>query len=95
MNCLLTIFVHNYYAQLIYYTDFSKCCESLTDWTIPLSIDTFSAGEDTIGKTLSKLYPKYFLREKTKDNVGERNDRGSAIRMISGNSNKSYITKRL
>ena len=29
--CLLTIFVHKYYAQPIYYTDVSKCCESLTD----------------------------------------------------------------
>ena len=37
MNCLLTIFVHNYYAQPIYYTDISKCYESLTDWSIPLS----------------------------------------------------------
>ena len=36
INCLLTIFVHNYYAQPIYYTDVSKCCESLTDWSIPL-----------------------------------------------------------
>ena len=29
-------FVHNYYAQPIYYTDVSKWCESLTDWSIPL-----------------------------------------------------------
>ena len=36
INCLLTIFVHKYYAQSIYYTDVSKCCESLTDWSIPL-----------------------------------------------------------
>ena len=25
INCLLTICVHNYYAQTIYYTDVSKC----------------------------------------------------------------------
>ena len=29
--------MHNYYAQLIYYTDVNKCCESLTDWSIPLT----------------------------------------------------------
>ena len=28
--------MHNCYAQTIYYTDVSKCCESLTDWGIPL-----------------------------------------------------------
>ena len=28
------IFVHNYYAQPIYYTYVSKCCEPLTDWSI-------------------------------------------------------------
>ena len=27
--------MHNYYAQPIYYTYVSKCCESLTDWSIP------------------------------------------------------------
>ena len=32
INCLLTIFVHNYYSQPMYYTDVSKCCECLTDW---------------------------------------------------------------
>ena len=32
------IFLHNYYAQPIYYTDISKCCESLTDWRIPLRV---------------------------------------------------------
>ena len=35
-NCLLAIFVHNYYAQPIHYTDASKRCESLTDWSNPL-----------------------------------------------------------
>ena len=30
------MYVHNYYAQPIYYTDVSKCCESLTNWGIPL-----------------------------------------------------------
>ena len=39
INCLLTIFVHNYYVQPIYYTDVSKCFESLTDWSIPLKRD--------------------------------------------------------
>ena len=34
INCLLTIFVHNYYARPIYYTNVSKCCQSLTDWSI-------------------------------------------------------------
>ena len=29
--------MHNYYAQPIYYTDVSKLCESLTDWSIPLT----------------------------------------------------------
>ena len=38
INCLLTIFVHNYYAQPIYYIDASKWSESLTDWSIPLSV---------------------------------------------------------
>ena len=28
--------MHNYYAQPVYYTDVSKLCESLTDWSIPL-----------------------------------------------------------
>ena len=37
ISCLLRIFVHNYYVQPIYYTYVSKCCESLTDWSIPLS----------------------------------------------------------
>ena len=31
------IFVHDYYAQPIYYTDVSKWCESITDWSIPLT----------------------------------------------------------
>ena len=39
INCILTIFVHNYYAQPIYYTDVSKCCESLINWGIPLNVD--------------------------------------------------------
>ena len=30
------IFMHNYYAQPLYYTHVSKLCESLTDWSIPL-----------------------------------------------------------
>ena len=30
------IFVHNYYAQPIYYTYVNKCCEYLTDWVILL-----------------------------------------------------------
>ena len=38
INCLLTIFVHNYYAQPIYNTTVSKCCESLTDWSIRLTL---------------------------------------------------------
>ena len=29
--------MHDYYAQPIYYTDVSKWCESLVDWSIPLS----------------------------------------------------------
>ena len=29
--------MHNYYAQPIYYTYVIKCCESLTDWSIPLT----------------------------------------------------------
>ena len=29
--------MHNYYVQPRYYTDVSKCCESLTDWSIPLT----------------------------------------------------------
>ena len=37
INCLLTIFVHNYYAKPIYYTAVSKWCESLADWSIPLN----------------------------------------------------------
>ena len=37
INCLLTIFVHNYYAQPLYYTRVSKWCESLTDWSNPLT----------------------------------------------------------
>ena len=37
INCLLTIFVHNYSAQPICCTYVSKYCESLTDWSIPLS----------------------------------------------------------
>ena len=36
INCLLTICEHNYYTQPIYYTNVSKCFESLTDWSIPL-----------------------------------------------------------
>ena len=40
INCLLTICLHNYYTQPIY-TDVSKCCESLTDWSIPLSYVQF------------------------------------------------------
>ena len=28
--------MHKYYAQPIYYAGVSKCCESLTDWSIPL-----------------------------------------------------------
>jgi len=36
INCLLTVSVHNYYAQPIYYTYVTKCHESLTDWSIPL-----------------------------------------------------------
>ena len=36
IHCLLTIFVHNYYAQPIYYTDVSKLSKSLSDWSIPL-----------------------------------------------------------
>jgi len=30
--------VHNYYAQPIYYSDVSKWCESITDWSIPLKL---------------------------------------------------------
>ena len=41
MNCLLIISAHNYYAQPIYYTYVSKCCESLIDWGILLNIRTF------------------------------------------------------
>jgi len=33
---LLTIGVHNYYAQPIYYTHVSKYYEPLTDWSITL-----------------------------------------------------------
>ena len=29
--------MHNYYAQPIFYTDVTKWCESLTDWSIPLN----------------------------------------------------------
>ena len=36
INCLLTIFVHNYYAQPIYYTDVIICRESLADYSTPL-----------------------------------------------------------
>ena len=36
INCLLTIFMHNYYGQPIYYTYVSKCYEPLIDWSIPL-----------------------------------------------------------
>ena len=32
------IFMHNYYAQPIYYTDVSKLCEYLTDLSIPLKL---------------------------------------------------------
>ena len=42
INCLLTIFVQNYYTQPIYYTDVSKWCESLTDWSIPLKNTNFN-----------------------------------------------------
>ena len=41
VTCLLTIFGHNYYAQPIYYTDVSKCCESVTNWCIPLTFRSF------------------------------------------------------
>ena len=41
INCLLTIVVHNYYAQLICYTYISKCCKSLTDWSIPLKMHCY------------------------------------------------------
>ena len=34
INCLLTIFVYNYYAKSIYV---NKCCQSLTDWSISVS----------------------------------------------------------
>ena len=37
INCLLTIFVHKYYVQPIYYTYGSKGCESLTDYSISLN----------------------------------------------------------
>ena len=36
INYLLTIFVHTYYVQPMQYTYVSKCCVSLTDWSIPL-----------------------------------------------------------
>ena len=38
INWLLTIFVHNCYAQLIYYIYGSRYCEPLTDWSIPLKV---------------------------------------------------------
>ena len=36
INCLLLVFVYDYYVQPMYYTYLSWYCESLTDWSIPL-----------------------------------------------------------
>ena len=38
INCLLTTFVHKYYAQPIYYTDVSKRCESLTEYPFKVRV---------------------------------------------------------
>ena len=55
INCLLTIFVHNYYAHPIYYAYINKYCEFLTDWSIPLtdqpmksSMRTFRSGHSLV-----------------------------------------------
>ena len=45
------MFVHNCYAQPIYDTNVSAWCESLTDWSIPLSNQQTIGIEDTVTNT--------------------------------------------
>ena len=70
INCLLTILVHKYNAQPIYYTDVSKCCEYLTNWSIPLThVRVFltqarqSTGSPTVQQT-NNIW-NLFARDKT------------------------------
>ena len=55
INCLLTIFVHSYYGQPIYFTDVSKWCESLTDWSIPLMAHRPTASVVQRAKEIAKI----------------------------------------
>ena len=51
--------MHDYYAQPIYYTYVGKWCESLTDWSIPLSVASHSRPYFSPFKCLHGLAPTY------------------------------------